>query len=188
MPVTSPGPNEVLIDVKAAGLCHTDVGIMEGVLSHTLAKRPQTIGHEIAGVVSGVGDSVDAFSLGDKVVVSAQIDGPGGGYDGGYADKVVAPAKYVVPLRDGVSWEQAAAATDAGATSYHATVTVAGAAPGVKVGIIGFGGHRACRITGKHHRGLQCRPGPHRRGKGRITNRPDHLRPDPRRSRKTATR
>ena len=58
----TPGPGEVLIDIKAAGLCHSDVGLLEdeGWL-RTLAKRPITIGHEVAGVISGLGEGVTGW-------------------------------------------------------------------------------------------------------------------------------
>ena len=46
------GPNEVVIDVKAAGICHTDVGYLDGTLTGILGFSPITLGHEIAGVVA----------------------------------------------------------------------------------------------------------------------------------------
>jgi alcohol dehydrogenase, propanol-preferring len=60
--------------------------------------------------------------------------------DGGFAEKVLTPARFVIPIPDGVPFDQAAAATDAGMTSYHAAITVGGVKAGDKVGIIGVGG------------------------------------------------
>lgn len=136
----TPGPDDVIIDVKAAGLCHSDVGYLDGTLSPILAFRPITLGHEIAGIISAVGENVDSFAVGDRVVVPAKVEGAGTTLDGGFADKVASPAAFVVALPDGVEWDQAAAATDAGMTSYHAVVTRGGVTAGMKVGVIGFGG------------------------------------------------
>ncbi|MET0991639.1 MAG: zinc-binding dehydrogenase [Lacisediminihabitans sp.] len=134
------GPDDVIIDVKAAGICHSDVGYLNGTLTPVLAFHPITLGHEIAGVVSAIGENVDTFAVGDRVVVPAKVEGAGTSLNGGFAPKVSSPAAYVIPLPDGVDWDQAAAATDAGMTSYHAAITRGGVTAGTKVGIIGFGG------------------------------------------------
>ncbi|MCG2624120.1 zinc-binding dehydrogenase [Arthrobacter sp. I2-34] len=133
------GPNEVVIDVKAAGICHTDVGYLDGTLTSILGFTPITLGHEIAGVVAQLGDGVTGLSVGQRVAVPATIQGPGTGTDGGFADKVKALDYQVIPVPDGVEWEQAAPATDAGMTSYHA-LKLGGVQPGTKLGIIGAGG------------------------------------------------
>lgn len=132
--------NEIVIDVKAAGLCHSDVSFLDGTLSSLLPFAPITLGHEIAGVVSSVGEQVTDFAVGDKVGVPAAIEGPGTSLDGGFAERVVVPARLVVHVPDIVPFEQAAAATDAGLTSYHAVVVRGGVRAGMKVGIIGLGG------------------------------------------------
>lgn len=64
------GPGQVVVDMKAAGLCHSDVRLLEdeGWLP-LLAKRRITIGHENAGVVAEVGEGVTGFSVGDRVGV-----------------------------------------------------------------------------------------------------------------------
>ncbi|MDQ1058222.1 D-arabinose 1-dehydrogenase-like Zn-dependent alcohol dehydrogenase [Arthrobacter globiformis] len=133
------GPNEVVIDVKAAGICHTDVGYLDGTLTGILGFTPITLGHEIAGIVAQLGDAVTGLSLGQRVAIPATIQGPGTGTDGGFADKVKAFDYQVIPVPDGVAWEQAAPATDAGMTSYHA-LKVGGVQSGTKLGIIGAGG------------------------------------------------
>lgn len=140
--VSDPHPEaaEIIIQVKAAGLCHSDVGYLDGTLTPLLLFRPITLGHEIAGVVADVGANVTRFAIGDKVVVPAQIEGPGTSKNGGFAPLVAVLERLVIPLPDGVPWEQAAAATDAGLTSYHAALTQGHVTAGMKVGVIGFGG------------------------------------------------
>jgi 2-desacetyl-2-hydroxyethyl bacteriochlorophyllide A dehydrogenase len=134
------GSGEVVIEVKAAGICHSDTGYIDGTLTPVLAFSPITLGHEIAGVISSVGEGVTDFSVGDRVVVPAKVEGAGTSLNGGFASHVASPAPFVIPLPDGIDWDQAAAATDAGMTSYHAVVTTGGTTAGTKIGIIGFGG------------------------------------------------
>lgn len=137
-------PGTVIIDVKAAGLCHSDVATLRDPgWMNILAKVPIILGHEIAGVIIEVGEDVTDFKVGDRVgvcPVGKDGLGPGNGRDGGYADKVLVPACDLVPIPDNVSFAQAAAGTDAGMTSYHAMFQKGGAKPGMKVGIIGIGG------------------------------------------------
>lgn len=133
------GEHELVIDVKAAGICHTDVGYLDGTLTGILGFTPITLGHEIAGVVSEVGPGVDGFERGQRVAVPATVAGPGTGTDGGFAEKVKALDHQIIAIPDGVAWQQAAPATDAGMTSYHA-LKVGGVHAGTKLGIIGAGG------------------------------------------------
>lgn len=131
--------NEIVVDVKAAGICHTDVGYLDGTLTHVLGFTPITLGHEIAGVVSQLGRDVTGFEIGQMVVIPATVPGPGTGTDGGFAERVKAFDYQVISLPDGIAWEQAAPATDAGMTSYHA-LKRGGVKAGTKLGIIGAGG------------------------------------------------
>lgn len=140
VPAPEPGQDEVVLDVKGAGICHSDVGFLDGTLSGLLPYRPITLGHEIAGLVSAVGPGVEGFRVGDRVAIPCDIPTPGTSMDGGFAEKVLTPARFVLPIPDGVPFDQAAAATDAGMTSYHAAITVGGVKAGDKVGIIGVGG------------------------------------------------
>ncbi|WP_066285424.1 zinc-binding dehydrogenase [Arthrobacter sp. B6] len=133
------GPNEVVVEVKAAGICHTDVGYLDGTLTGILGFTPITLGHEIAGIVSELGADVTGFDVGQRVAIPATVAGPGTGTDGGFADKVKAFDYQVIPVPDAVPWEQAAPATDAGMTSYHA-LKVGGVKAGTRLGIIGAGG------------------------------------------------
>ncbi|WP_087974778.1 zinc-binding dehydrogenase [Oceanobacillus rekensis] len=141
-PVATPGT--VIIDVKSAGLCHSDVATLRDPgWMNILAKVPIILGHEIAGDIIEVGEGVTDYKLGQRVAVCPVGKdglGPGNGRDGGYANKVLVPAVDLVPIPDNVSYAQAAASTDAGMTSYHAMFQKGGAKAGMKVGIIGIGG------------------------------------------------
>ncbi len=141
-PVAKPG--YVVLKVKGSGLCHSDVGALEDEKWMALMSAPLIIGHEYAGIITEVGEGVTKFKVGDKVGVCPMPtkDGYGGGYgrDGGYATMSTAPEEALIPIPDGVTWAQAAAATDAGMTSHSAVVTGGGVKAGMKVGIIGIGG------------------------------------------------
>ncbi len=139
----TPGPGEAVLDIKAAGLCHSDVGMLtDESWLRTLAFRPIVIGHEIGGVVTAVGEGVTEVSVGDLVGVCPTATGGAPGYSrhGAFTFRHVAPAAALVPIPDGLSFELAALGTDAGMTSYHAIVTRGGLQPGMKVGVIGLGG------------------------------------------------
>ena len=135
------GPGEVVVRVRAAGLCHTDVGVLrdKGWLS-TLAYRPIVLGHEVAGEVAEVGDDVTGWAVGDRVGVcpTTSFGAPGFVTDGG--EKVKCPATALVPIPDSVSFALGAAGTDAGMTSHAAVISNGQVKSGDKVGIIGFGG------------------------------------------------
>lgn len=137
------GPGEVVVKVRAAGLCHTDVGVLhdEGWLS-TLAYRPIVMGHEVAGEVVEVGDGVTDWALGDRVGIcpTTSFGAPGFVTDGGFGEKVKCPATALVRIPDNVSFALGAAGTDAGMTSHAAVITNGQVKSGDKVGIIGFGG------------------------------------------------
>ena len=67
VPRPTPRHGEVLVDIKASGVCHSDLNYREGV--GTVGRLPITLGHEIAGVVDQIGDGVEDFDVGDRVVV-----------------------------------------------------------------------------------------------------------------------
>jgi alcohol dehydrogenase, propanol-preferring len=141
-----PREGEVVIDLQASGLCHSDVGFLEGVLEPQF--MPIVLGHEAAGIITDVGAGVTDYSVGDRVAVSAMGDGTtangvdyiGIGRNGAYADKVLAWPRELVRIPDDVSFDQAAAATDAGMTSHHALMVTGGVTAGMTVGIVGLGG------------------------------------------------
>lgn len=137
------GPGEVVIDVAAAGLCHSDVGVLEdpGWLP-LIARRPITLGHEVAGVVASLGAGVTGWKVGDRMGIcpTAGVGAPGYSRDGGFAARIAFPASALVAIPDGVSFALGAVGTDAGMTSYHAVVAAGGLQAGQKLGIIGLGG------------------------------------------------
>jgi len=137
-----PGPGEIVLQVRAAGLCHSDVGRMDGTLTPYLPKKPPIIlGHEIAGVVAEVGEGVADYGVGDRVVASGTTDWcPGWSADGGYASHCLLPTRVLVPLPQSVSFVQGAAATDAGQTSHRAVMVAGELQAGQRVGIVGLGG------------------------------------------------
>lgn len=135
------GPGEVVIAVKASGLCHSDVMYME-VGDGVMPFLPMTQGHENAGVITEIGEGVTDWAIGDVVgVCSSGVRPPLGMFaHGGFADQLVATAADLVRVPEGLDISLAALATDAGMTSYHAIIKEGGATLGMKVGVIGFGG------------------------------------------------
>ncbi|WAO90759.1 PKS-ER domain-containing protein [Fusarium falciforme] len=149
IPKPEAGNGQVQLQVKAAGMCHSDCHIVSGSSDAWLTKKPITLGHEVAGIITEIGPGVAGFSLGDRVAVSQVCHpveerdwslGIGLGFDGGYAQYAVAPARRLIHIPEGVTFAQAAVATDALATSYHAVVAEAGAKPGMTIGVVGLGG------------------------------------------------
>jgi propanol-preferring alcohol dehydrogenase len=141
VPKPSPGPGQVLIKIGGAGVCHSDLHVMEEDLGF---KPPFTLGHENAGWVAALGQGVTGFKDGDPVAVYgpwgcgrchacqlsmenycenwAQVEGFGGGLglDGGMADYMLVPsARLLVPLGR-LSPAKAAPLSDAALTPYHA--------------------------------------------------------------------
>jgi NADPH:quinone reductase-like Zn-dependent oxidoreductase len=94
------GPGQVRIQVKAAGVNFADVMARLGLYPDA-PKTPCVVGYEVSGVVAEIGDGVQEVAVGDRVMAGTQF--------GGYAEQVVVPAGDVVPLPDGLSFEQGAA-------------------------------------------------------------------------------
>ncbi|GBG95457.1 alcohol dehydrogenase [Ligilactobacillus salitolerans] len=136
--------DSVIVDLKASGLCHTDVTILDDPGWMKMTKPPVILGHEGAGVIAQVGADVTGWQVGDRVGICPldpkTLVAIGGARDGAYAEKVLVPATQLIKLPDNVSFVEGAAATDAGMTSHHALFTLGGAKKGMKVGIIGVGG------------------------------------------------
>ncbi|MFI6055311.1 zinc-binding dehydrogenase [Streptomyces violascens] len=148
VPDPEPGPGWVVVDIEAAGLCHSDLHIMAGMdLGDLSVATPLTLGHEGAGVISAVGAGVDDFAVGDRVGIALVVHpvgaleyAPGVGCDGAFAEKQLAPASVLVPVPEGVSFAEAAVATDAVVTAYHAVHTAASVRAGQSIAVIGLGG------------------------------------------------
>ncbi len=173
VPVPTPGAGEVLVQIKAAGVCLSDVHMVDGSMQVDHAGREAvTLGHESAGVVVAVGPGVPQKKIGARVLLQAQQscgrcpacrrDRPcpvprtrGVDLDGGWAQYASVRVDMVVPLPDHLPFEQAAIIPDAVSTPYAAVVDTAGLRPGQAVGVWGVGGlgaHavRICRMVGAH--------------------------------------
>ena len=148
IPKPIPEPGWVVIDVHAAGLCHSDLHILHRPDAAWVFKTPIVLGHEVAGTIAELGEGVTGFAVGDRVGVAlishpfgeGLFFAPGLAVDGGYAAQTLAHASTLVPVPDNVSFAQAAVATDSVATAYHAVRSTAEVTQGQKVGIIGMGG------------------------------------------------
>ncbi|MPZ63553.1 MAG: zinc-binding dehydrogenase [Propionibacteriales bacterium] len=125
------GPGEVLIDVTAAGVNFPDILVVTGTYQ-ILPELPFSPGKEIAGTVRAVGDGVDRFTVGDRVL--AQVE------HGGYAELVAVPEPQVVALPDGVPFVDAAAFGLGAITAYFALLRRANLRPGETVLVTGAGG------------------------------------------------
>ncbi|MDY6821585.1 MAG: zinc-binding dehydrogenase [Deferribacterota bacterium] len=151
------GPKDVLLDVKATGLCGSDIHMIDG--STVLPRYPITLGHETAGIICEVGEDVKDWSVGDRVCVNfiqtcgkclpCKLGRPsicinkkriGMEEDGAYAEYVKVPAETLIKLPDNVPFDQAAICTDAVATPFHAISKRSNMRPGDSVAIFGLGG------------------------------------------------
>ena len=145
VPEPHAGPGQVVVDVKAAGVCHSDVTALDDAGWMPLFPHlPRTMGHENAGVITEVGEGMEQWAVGDRVgLAPVMADGDAIGYgkwDGGFGPRLLATSDNLVKLPDEVPFDLGAMATDAGLTAYHAIMAVGGATAGMKVGVIGLGG------------------------------------------------
>ncbi len=167
-PVGSPGPGQVLIRVRACGVCRTDLHIVDGELDQP--KLPLVPGHEIVGVVSAVGDGVLSPRPGDRVGVPwlgwtcghcafcrsgrenlcAEARFTGYQIDGGYAEYAIADARYCFPLPAAFDDVAAAPLLCAGLIGYRA-LRLAGTAE--RLGLYGFGAAAHICAQVARHRG-----------------------------------
>ncbi|RPA60851.1 alcohol dehydrogenase [Aerococcus agrisoli] len=133
----------VVIKTGAVGICHSDVGALESEEWMSIMNVPIIMGHENAGTIIEVGPGVVDFKVGDRVAICPTGPSgmaPGYAYDGGFGTRIHAPASDLVHVPDELSIKEAASATDAGMTSYHALFTAGQAKPGMKIALIGIGG------------------------------------------------
>lgn len=163
------GPLDVLVEVNAAGVCRTDLHVIEGQWADKSGVRlPYTIGHENAGTVVETGSAVTNVRVGDRVILHPLVTCglcrpcragddvhcensafPGIDTDGGMATYLRTNARSCVVLDEGLAPAEVAALADAGLTAYHAVRKAAPLLhPGAHVVIIGAGG--------LGHIGIQC--------------------------------
>ncbi|WP_246632972.1 zinc-binding dehydrogenase [Pseudonocardia nigra] len=148
VPVPEPGPGEVRIKVEAAGVCLSDVHLIDGTLTPLyLAGDTVTLGHEVAGTVDAVGPGVTAWQPGRRVLLQAGELSPDGrvltrgvDYDGGWAEYAVASEATLVAIPDHLPFEQAAIIPDAVSTPWAAVTTTGGVRSAQAVGVWGAGG------------------------------------------------
>lgn len=152
------GVNDVLVNIKASGVCHTDIHACRGDWP-AKPKMPLIPGHEGVGIVTKVGANIDHIKIGDRVGIPFLYTACGycdyclegketlcpdclyTGYhmDGGYADYCKADGRYVVKVPDELSFIEAAPLFCAGLTSYKA-LKVSKAKPGDWIAAVGVGG------------------------------------------------
>ncbi|MEP6823059.1 MAG: zinc-binding dehydrogenase [Chthoniobacterales bacterium] len=156
IPTPAVGPRDLLVRVKAAGICHSDAHYRAGTT--TEKSLPLTLGHEIAGVVEEVGAEVRGFVVGDRVCLHylatcgrceyceagteqfcRTVQMFGNNRDGGYAEFVVVPERSVFLLPQEIPFAQGAILMCSSATSFHALHKTR-LAIGETVAVFGIGG------------------------------------------------
>jgi D-arabinose 1-dehydrogenase-like Zn-dependent alcohol dehydrogenase len=156
LPVPEPGPRDVLVRVKAAGVCHSDAHYRTGV--SPVKTPPITLGHEVAGVVETVGSQVTTVEPGQRVCLHYLVSCGDCEYcargqeqfctsgkmigkhqDGGYAEAILIPARSVFPLPDEIPFKQGAILMCSSSTSLHA-LKKARLTAGESVAVFGVGG------------------------------------------------
>ncbi|QNP75523.1 zinc-dependent alcohol dehydrogenase [Streptomyces roseirectus] len=201
LPVPEPGPGQLLVEMEASGLCHTDIHAAHG--DWPVKPTPPFVpGHEGVGTVRAVGAGVPGGLTGERVAVpwlgsscgtcrhcvsgwetlcASQVN-TGYSVDGCYAEYAVASATAVVRVPDAVSSFDAAPLTCAGVTTYKA-IKVARVTPAERVAVFGIGGlgHLAlqyARLVGGFVTAVDLEPGKlglaHRLGADRTVNARTH--------------
>jgi propanol-preferring alcohol dehydrogenase len=164
LPEPAPGPGQVQLEVRACGVCRTDLHILDGDLAEP--KLPLVMGHQIVGVVREVGEEVERFAPGDRVGVPwlgwtcgecrycrsgrenlcDRARFTGYDVDGGYAEVAVADARFCFPIPPNLSDLGAAPLLCAGLIGYRALRLVGEAE---RIGFYGFGAaaHILCQVA-----------------------------------------
>jgi uncharacterized zinc-type alcohol dehydrogenase-like protein len=168
------GPRDVLIEIRYAGICHSDIHTVRGEWGEVA--YPLTVGHEIVGVVTEVGSEVTRHAVGDRVGVGcmvnscrecenclageeqyclngnvgtyANVDVDGTITQGGYSTHVVVVEDFVLRVPESIPYDRVAPLLCAGITTYS-PLKHWKAGPGVKVAVVGMGGlgHMAVKIA-----------------------------------------
>lgn len=156
IPIPEIGERDILVKVKAAGICHSDAHYRAGI--SPVRPIPLTLGHEVAGIVEKIGAQVSSVKIGDRVALHYNIScgdcyhcSTGndqfcekvlmlGHYtNGGYAEYISVPARNAIPLPDEIPFEQGATLMCASATAFHA-LRKSRLKGGERVAIFGVGG------------------------------------------------
>lgn len=131
VPDPQPGPGEVVVDMKAAGVNFPDVLIIQNKYQFK-PELPFTPGSELAGIISAVGTDVKGYRVGDRVIASTG--------QGAFAQKAKAAANRLIPIPPGLDFDVAAAFTLAYSTSWHAVKDRAALQPGETMLVLGAAG------------------------------------------------
>lgn len=137
IPIPSIGEKDILVRVRAAGICHSDAHYRAGRSS--MGRLPITLGHEVAGEVEWIGSGVSTVQAGDRVALHYNISCGDCEYcrtgneqfcttvkmlghhvDGGYAEYIAVPAQNAIPLPEEIPFDQGATLMCASATALHA--------------------------------------------------------------------
>jgi len=156
IPIPKIGVKDILVRVRAAGICHSDAHYRAG--RSAMGRLPITLGHEVAGVVEEIGSQVTNVNVGDRVCLHYNISCGdcyycstgneqfcnsvkmiGHHVDGGYAEYIAIPARNAIPLPDEIPFEQGATLMCASATALHA-LSKGKLKAGETVAIFGVGG------------------------------------------------
>lgn len=171
------GDNDILIDIKFSGICHSDIHTIKGHWGKQ--QYPQVPGHEIAGLVSAVGKNVTKFKIGDKAGVGCMVNScmkcesckngeeqhcettgmvgtygtpekssPTGITQGGYSNNIVVTEHFAIKIPDNIELQYAAPLLCAGITTYSPLIK-AKFKKGDKIGVVGIGGlgHIAIKLA-----------------------------------------
>lgn len=152
-----PIPGWVHVQIMASGVCHADLARVAS--KGASPEYPVTPGHEVAGLIDSIGDGVDGWSIGDRVVVGwfggscghcrscrsgdvvhcSERKIPGLSYPGGWAQSITVPADALARIPDGMDFFDAAPMGCAGVTTFNA-IRSAGVSVGGRVAVFGLGG------------------------------------------------
>lgn len=172
LPEPEPGPGQILLTVRACGVCHTDLHTVEGDLP--LPRLPLAPGHQVVGVVKALGADVARFQVGDRVGVAwvhatcgacrfcrsgqenlcAEARFTGLHEHGGYAAAMLARADFAFALPAEFADEQAAPLLCAGVIGYRA-LRLSQVQPGQRLGLFGFGASAHITIQVARHLGCE---------------------------------
>jgi propanol-preferring alcohol dehydrogenase len=156
IPIPQVGESDILVRVRAAGICHSDAHYRAG--RSPVHPLPMTLGHEVAGVVEQIGKQVTSVKVGDRVCLHYNITCGDCYYcstgneqfcgkvvmlghytSGGYAEYIAVPARNAIALPDEIPFEQGATLMCASATAFHA-LRKSRLKAGETAAIIGVGG------------------------------------------------
>lgn len=147
LPTPEPGWGQVRIAVRAAGVCLSDVHLVQGLLTPTyLDGDVVTLGHEVSGTIDAIGPGVSGWAEGQRVLLrggelaAGRVLTRGVDYDGGWAEYALANVTTLVPIPDSLPFEQAAIIPDAVSTPWAAITTTGQIRAGEAAAVWGVGG------------------------------------------------